>query len=53
MDIGPKRIRQGDGSKQCLPEKVEGHLLIRTGMHQGEWVRRKIFSSEASFNRLW
>ena len=30
IDINPKRIRQGDGSKQCLPKKVEGHSLIRT-----------------------
>ena len=28
MDIDPKRICQGDGSEQCLPKKVEGHLLI-------------------------
>ncbi len=33
MDIVPKKIRQGDGSKQCLPEKVEGHLLIRMGRY--------------------
>jgi hypothetical protein len=26
MDIDPKRISQGDGSKQCLPKLVEEYL---------------------------
>ena len=26
MDIDLNRISQGDGSEQCLPKKVEGHL---------------------------
>jgi hypothetical protein len=52
MDIGPRRIRQGDGSEQCLPKKIKGHLLLeREGTREGGWERK--ISSEASFDRLW
>ena len=44
MDIGPRRIRQGDGSEQCLPEKIEGHLLFDKGRYQGGWVGKKNIS---------
>ncbi len=33
MDIDPIMICQGDGSKQCLPQKVEGRLLMRKGRY--------------------
>jgi hypothetical protein len=35
MDINLNRIIQGDDSKQCLPKKVEGHLLNRKGKVPG------------------
>ena len=33
MDIDLTKISQGDGSEQCLPKKVEGHLLMRKGRY--------------------
>ena len=41
MDIGSRRIHRGDGSEQCLPEKIEGHLLFKKGRYQGGWVGKK------------
>ncbi len=32
-DVNLNRISQGDGSEQCLPKKVEGHLQIWKGRY--------------------
>ena len=52
MDIGPRRSRQGDGSKQSLPKKIEGHLPLK-GTVPGRVGGKEKISSEASFDRLW
>jgi hypothetical protein len=52
MDINLNRISQGDDSEQCLPKKVEEHLLNRKGRYQGGWVGKKIISLKTSFNHF-